>query len=64
MNREILTPFLNTPVKITLEGNFWLRGTFINLYNDAALFRTTQKTALISFDRIKEVTPIHGGDYK
>jgi ribosome maturation factor RimP len=61
MNREMLAPFQGAYVKLVLEGNFVLSGTIEMVYEDAILFTTTQKTALITFDRIKEVTPMNGG---
>jgi len=58
MNREIISPFLGIFVKLVLEGNFALSGTIDVVYDDAILFTTRQKTALISFSRIQEITPI------
>lgn len=50
-------PFLGIYVKLVLEGNFVLSGTIDMVYEDAILFTTRQKTALITFERIKEITP-------
>ena len=58
MNREILLPFQGAYVKLVFEGNFVLSGTIDIVYEDAILFTTKQKTALIAFSRIQEITPI------
>jgi len=54
----MIKPFLGVFVKLVLEGNFALSGTIDMVYEDAILFTTAQKTALITFERIKEITPL------
>jgi len=55
MNREIIAPFQGKHVKLVLEGNFCLNGIIDHVYDDSVLFTTTQKTAVIRFDRIQEI---------
>ena len=61
MNREIIAPFQGKPVKLVLEGNFALTGIIDQVYDDAILFTTKQKTAVIRFDRIQEICADKGG---
>jgi hypothetical protein len=60
MNREILIPFKGKTIKLVLNGNFCLTGVIDDVYDDAILFSTNQKTSLIHFDRIREITPMEG----
>jgi len=55
MKREMLTQFQGRIVRIVLEPNFVLTGTIDMVYEDAILFTTRQKTALIHFSKIREV---------
>lgn len=55
MNREAIIPFQGEFVKLVLDGNFALNGTVDMVYEDAILFTTRQKTAVIRFDRIQEI---------
>ena len=57
MNRETITPFQGKHIKLVLNGNFCLTGIIDSVYDDAILFTTNQKTSLIHFDRIREITP-------
>lgn len=61
MNREIVAPFQGKHVKLVLEGNFALSGIIDTVYDDSILFTTTQKTAVIRFDRIQEICSDKGG---
>ena len=58
MNREMLMQFQGKPCKIVLAGNFVLTGIINTVYDDAILFTTHQKTSLIVFSRIQEITPV------
>jgi hypothetical protein len=58
MNREMILPFQDKTIKLILEGNFALTGKIETVYDDAILFTTRQKTSLIVFTRIQEITPL------
>lgn len=57
MKREMVLPFQGKNVKLVLNGNFCLNGLIEEVFDDCILFTTRQKTSLIRFDRIMEVTP-------
>jgi len=58
VRRELLEPYLDKKIKLVLEGNFWLKGIIEAIDEPYISFRTDQKTSLIHFDRIREVTPL------
>ena len=58
MNREMLKPFQGKRIKLVLDGNFCLTGIIKSIYDDTILFTTEQKTSLIHFERIREISPI------
>ena len=60
MNREMILPFKGKYIKLVLNGNFCLTGIIDTVYDDSILFTTNQKTSLIHFDRIREITPEEG----
>ena len=58
MRQEMFQPFQGQFVKLVVKPhNFALYGTIDMLYEDALLFTTHQKSSLISYDMIVEVTP-------
>jgi len=58
MRQEMFQPFKGVFVKLVVKPhNFALYGTIDLLYEDALLFTTRQKSSLISYDLIIEVTP-------
>ena len=64
MNREVIQTFQGKTVKLVLNGDFCLTGSIDSVYEDSMLFTTRQKTSLIHFDRIREITPLGGDDEK
>ena len=58
MKRESLEPFVGQRIKLVLEGNFLMRGIIDSIDEPWISFRTEQKTSLIHFNRIQEVTPL------
>jgi len=57
MDQDTLIPFQGSQVKLILKPNFFiLRGTLEEVFSDSVLFKTEQKTAVISFDRIAEIS--------
>jgi len=56
LNRSVISQFQGEYVKLVLEGNFALNGFIDMVYEDAILFTTKQKTSVIRFDRIQEIT--------
>ena len=58
MKPEMFLQFQGKFVKLVFKKNdFTLYGIIDLVYEDALLFTTRQKTSLISFDAINEVTP-------
>lgn len=62
MHKELLEPYLNKEIRLVLEGNFKLNGVILKIDEPYISFRTKQKTSLIRFDRIMEVTPLKNGE--
>ena len=58
MRRESLEPFVGKDVKLVLGNNFLLYGIIESIDDPWISFKTVQKTSLIHWDRIQEVTPI------
>lgn len=58
MRKELLDPYIGKKIKLVMEGNFWLKGTIEMIEDPYISFKTDQKTSLIHFDRIREVTPL------
>ena len=53
--KERFRIFLNEHVHLVKRGGFILSETVDEIYDDALLFTTRQKTALISYDVIEEI---------
>ena len=62
LNKKDVTPFLSEHVLLTFDTNFRLEGYIDDIFEDGVLFRTNQKTSLISFDAIKIIVPINRRD--
>lgn len=60
MNREILLRFQYNPVKIVFSDNFVLIGVVDEVFDDCISFRTPQKTSIIRFERIMEISQYEG----
>ena len=60
MNREVILRFQGKTVKLVLDGNFCLTGIIETVYDDCILFTTRQKSSVIAFPRIQEITPLEG----
>lgn len=58
LRRESLEPFIGKEVKLVLGNNFLLYGTIDSIDEPWINFTTSQKTSLIHWDRIQEVTPV------
>lgn len=52
MRRENLLPFEHKKCKITIDNDFVLVGTIVQVNDDNLIFSTPQKTSLIIFSRI------------
>lgn len=59
MNRELILPYEGKLVSLVLEGKtpFVLTGHVDKVHDDCITFSTKQKTSLIHFSRIMELTP-------
>jgi len=63
MNRKIIEKFQGQKIKLVINGNFCLTGVIERVFDNEILFTTSEKTALIRFDRIMEITPFTRRDY-
>ena len=66
MKKENIEFFVGKPVKLVQRNDFVLWGNIEELYEDALLFTTDQRTALISLSVITEIImqePRGGNDY-
>ena len=58
MKKEMFKPFQGSFVKIVLKKNdFILYGVIDQLFEDGMLFKTHQKSSIISYDLIVSVIP-------
>lgn len=55
LQKEAIEFFLDKTVKLVQDNNFILTGVIKKLYDDALLFETPQRTALISLSKITEI---------
>lgn len=65
IRQEVLKKFEGDFVKLVLRNGFVLYGTITEVYSDSLYFTTRQKSSLISFFEIIEITPTtdkYGGD--
>ncbi len=60
MQRVAIEFFVGKPVKLVLDKNFILLGIIEELYDDCLLFKTMQKTSLITFSKITEIVLSNG----
>jgi len=60
MNQEIIQKFQNKRIKLVLNGDFCLYGFIRQVYDDSFLFQTRDRTSLIHFERVREITPMEG----
>ena len=57
MDKEFISRFLNTPVRIVKDDGFVIWGNIEATYNNGIHFFTDGKTIFLSYDRIKEIVP-------
>jgi len=64
VDKEILERFLNSHVQIVNDEHFVISCKIIAVYNDTVAVFSNGKTRYLSFDRIKEIRPLGGNNYK
>lgn len=62
MDQDTLIPFQGSQVKLILKPDYFiLRGTVKEVFVDSILFETYQKTSVIDFSRIAEISMDRSG---
>jgi len=61
MEKEVISRFLNTNVKLVKDDNFVIYGSIQGCYNNGILFFTNGKSIFLSYNRINEIVPLGGG---
>jgi hypothetical protein len=64
LTQEMVTQFLLQQVLLTLDSGFLLEGCIVEVFDDGIMFKTPQKTSLISFEAIKIIVPVDRRDAK
>ena len=58
MEKELIEPLINVPVKVKLNTGFILSGKITKISGEHVVFSTLQKTSIIHFSEFKEIIPL------
>ena len=64
MDKEIFEKYLNHKIQLVNDENFVKDGVITGVFEKSISFLSNGKTCYLTFDRVKEIRPLGGNNYK